>query len=115
MSPSERSNENRLRSNSSRDVARLRARDHCNGNRLLEIRQATFRVNQTASGSLHQNAQRACDGKPLFTCDADAEFFVHEYQISVRSLRQLNRLTLPGIKSCQAGIREFLNLLDHES
>jgi hypothetical protein len=63
---------------------------------------------------MQQNAQSPGDGQPFFTRDADAEFLVHEEQVGVLSLGQLNGLALSRIKSRQSDVDRFGDLLDRE-
>ena len=80
----------------------------------MQIRERPFHVNQAMLRCLQQNTQSTGDGQPLFTRDADAEFFIHEQQVGVLSCGQLNSLALSRIKSRQSCVGRLVNLLDQE-
>jgi len=80
----------------------------------LQISQGALQIDQAALGGLQENSQCARDGQALFSCEADTEPFIHEQQVRVFLLGQLNRLPFPGIKFRKSCVRRRCHFANHE-
>jgi hypothetical protein len=60
--------------------------------------------------SLYQRDVSTCDGMALFTSDADTELFIHQQQVRVLLIGQLNGLPFSRVKFRKSRVRHRYNV-----